>query len=132
MEERKLSGEEQREYEAIVDEFIKYLSEHTKGLPANLPGRLPGTGILEELKNWYVGITKDLDERLTWHRVRRTSVGEGPKDLHHFRQASSSDVAREVEAFFVEQLGAEGGLGGGENPDWVYAYKIAPHTSQEE
>ena len=47
-----------------------------------------------------------------------------------YRQASSSEVAREIESYFVDTLGTDGAPGGGdETTDMVYAYKKAAHTN---
>ena len=43
--------------------------------------------------------------------------------------AASSDVAREVERYFVSILGTDGGLGGGDADSvFVYAYLKGQHT----
>ena len=76
-------------------------------------------------KAWYVGISKDARDRLfNEHKVREKD------DLWIFRTASSSQVAREIEDYFVNTLGTDGATGGGdEAADKVYAYKKAPHTN---
>ena len=68
-------------------------------------------------KQWYVGITSDIDSRLYGdHNVPK-------KD--HWRihsQADSSDIARQVEEHFLA-LGMDGGTGGGDSSSThVYAY----------
>lgn len=70
---------------------------------------------------WYVGISEDAKDRLfNEHNVEEWWI---------FRQASSSQVAREIESYFVNILGTDGGAGGGgENTDMVYAYKKAANT----
>ena len=75
--------------------------------------------------DWYVGISKDARDRLfSSHNVKE----EG--DLWIFSSASSSQVAREIENYFINSLRTDGGTGGGDvNADIVYAYKKAPHTS---
>jgi hypothetical protein len=46
------------------------------------------------------------------------------------RQAQSSASARNIEAYFVNTLGTDGGPGGGDkNAAYVYAYKKAAHTT---
>lgn len=76
-------------------------------------------------KAWYVGISKDARDRLfNEHKVREKG------DWWIFRTASSSQVAREIEDYFVNTLGTDGATGGGdEAADKVYAYKKAPHTN---
>ena len=74
---------------------------------------------------WYVGISKDAKDRLfNGHSVKEK------KDTWIYRTASSSQVAREVEDYFVNTLGTDGDTGGGDNnSDMVYAYKKAAHTN---
>ena len=78
-----------------------------------------------EYSAWYVGISKDAKDRLfNDHSVREK------KDNWIYRSASSSQTAREVEDYFVNTLGTDGGTGGGdETSDMVYAYKKAKHTN---
>jgi len=73
---------------------------------------------------WYVGITKDIEERLfTFHNVTSCYI---------YRQAPSSKIAREIETYFLE-LGADGGSGGGDDDSsFVYAYKITNNTKERE
>lgn len=69
---------------------------------------------------WYVGISEDAEKRLNKHNA---------KEWYIYRQASSSQVAREIEIYFVNVLGTDGGTGGGdENTDMVYAYKKTADT----
>jgi hypothetical protein len=69
------------------------------------------------LPQWYVGVATDPKTRLfTDHSVNQ--------DYGHWmysNQCSTSDVAREVEQYFLSQ-GAKGGTGGGDNTTkYVYA-----------
>jgi len=77
------------------------------------------------LRAWYVGISNDARTRLfNGHRVRENG------DWWIYSKASSSQVAREVEDYFVNTLGTDGGIGGGDQTsDVVYAYKKAAHTN---
>jgi hypothetical protein len=92
----------------IIDEIMSYILE-------NDPND----------EDWYVGITKDIEERLfTFHNVNKDS------GAWIWRRASSSDIAREIESYFLE-LGADGGPGGGDDDtDIVYAYKITDDTKE--
>lgn len=74
---------------------------------------------------WYVGISKDAKDRLfNGHNIREK------KDAWIFRTACSSQVARDIEEYFVNTLDTDGGTGGGDNTsDIVYAYKKAAHTN---
>lgn len=74
---------------------------------------------------WYVGISKDAKDRLfNGHNIREK------KDTWIFRTASSSQVSRDIEEYFVNTLGTDGGTGGGDNTsNIVYAYKKAAHTN---
>ena len=78
-----------------------------------------------ENSDWYVGISKDARDRLfSDHSVKEK------KDIWIYRKASSSQTAREIEDYFVNTVGTDGGTGGGDNSsDTVYAYKKARHTN---
>jgi hypothetical protein len=73
---------------------------------------------------WYVGISRDPERRLfEGHNVDEDG------DRYIYREAYSSEVAREVESHFVENRGFDGGDGGGdEDTVFVYAYKKTPNT----
>lgn len=69
--------------------------------------------------DWYVGVSKDARNALfNKHKVNQ-------KDSCWIRrQACSSQVAREVQYYFVHILGTDGGGAGGDDPgNEVYAYK---------
>jgi hypothetical protein len=74
---------------------------------------------------WYVGIARDARDRLfNGHGVHQRA------DAWIYRQASSSDAARDVEDYLVNTLGTDGGPGGGDSStDMVYAYKKSPRTN---
>lgn len=74
---------------------------------------------------WYVGISKDAKDRLfNGHGVREKG------DWWIYRQATSSQSARDVESYFVNTLGTDGGTGGGDDTaDMVYGYKKESHTN---
>ena len=73
---------------------------------------------------WYVGISEDPRDRL----FNQHNVDE-KNDYWIFRTASSTDVARRIERYFVDILGTDGGLGGGDvDARAVYAYKKKAHT----
>ena len=76
--------------------------------------------------NWYVGIAADPRDRLfNDHDVSEKG------DAWIFREATSSAVAREVEDYFIDVKGTQGGAGGGDyRSRSVYAYKIKPHTRE--
>ena len=80
------------------------------------------------IRNWdevYVGIADDVEKRLfTDHNVSEKG------GIWIYRQANSSDCAREVEKYMLDQ-GAQGGPGGGsDETNYVYAYKIEPYTKE--
>lgn len=81
-----------------------------------------GTG---DLSDWYVGVSKDPRDRLfNGHGVPEEGYG------WIYRQAFSSGAARNVEDYFINVLGADGDVGGGdEDADCVYAYKKNAHTN---
>ena len=73
---------------------------------------------------WYVGITDDAHRRLFQEHYVNNEKG-----VWIYRQAYSSDSARDVEDHFIYIIGTDGGTGGGnDNSDTVYAYKKASHT----
>lgn len=95
------------------------------------------TEIIEEIKtyiqnwggqysDWYVGIASDPRQRLfTDHNVREKG-GDG----WIFRECENADIAREIERYFIDVLGASGGEGGGDNTSrYVYAYKKTSYTT---
>ena len=93
--------------EEAINEIKKYIAENG--------GRYP---------DWYVGVTSDPNDRLfNAHRV----VRNGAAWIYHL--CSSSEVARNVEDYFLGECGTMGGPGGGDDDaTYVYAYKIAPNT----
>ena len=78
------------------------------------------------LDQWYVGIAADAEDRLfSDHRVRKIRDAW----IHH--PTATNQEARQIEDYFVNTLGAQGGTGGGDAATCsVYAYKIAPHTKE--
>ena len=74
--------------------------------------------------DWNVGITAEPRNRLFGdHRVNEQG------DAWIFREAANTEVAREIEAYFINVLGADGGTGGGDaDARFVYAYKRSEHT----
>lgn len=75
---------------------------------------------------WYAGIaSKPRDRLFNDHGVKENG------DVWIYREAVSSTVAREVEDYFVNVKGTNGGPGGGDSASrYVYAYKIKPHTRE--
>ena len=75
--------------------------------------------------DWYVGIAQDPVKRLfDDHAVNRQT------DAWIYDYACTSDTARNIEKYFVETLGYDGGPGGGdETTNAVYAYKKNYHTN---
>jgi hypothetical protein len=74
---------------------------------------------------WYAGITSDIDQRLHGdHKVPE-------KDFWYiWREAISSQAARDAEAELLK-LGYKGGSGGGDDDStFVYAYKITSITRE--
>jgi len=83
-------------------------------------------GLNPVYKDWYVGITKDYEERLFgFHKVDENKSG------YVFIFAESNDIARAIEKYFVDNCNTDGGPGGGDDDsDIVYAYKIMPYTRE--
>ena len=107
------SGKERRGIPATKtkQEIINDLDAHMKDGGGGYPA-------------WYVGIASDARDRLfNDHRVKEKG------DSWVFRQTSFSGVAREIQDYFVDTLGTDGGAGKGVVfTDMVYAYKKASHT----
>jgi hypothetical protein len=71
---------------------------------------------------FYVGVATDPKDRL----VRGHNI-QGVPHIYSLN-AMGADIVRAIEKFFLNK-GAKGGPGGGDNnTQYVYAYKIAPHT----
>ena len=75
---------------------------------------------------WYFGIATDPKGRLfSDHQVREDGDG------WIYCQADSEKIARQAEiALLTKYPQGQGGPGGGNNPDYVYAYKIKNHTKE--
>lgn len=77
------------------------------------------------MKTWYVGIAENPRDRL----FDDHSVDE-ENDAWIYHPAASSNVAREIEQYFLDR-GAQGGSGGGStNSKSVYAYRVTAHTRE--
>jgi len=77
-------------------------------------------------KNWYIGIATDPRQRLF--------VDHGVDEKNGrwiFREAQSSDGARDIEIYLIDKLGTKGDSGGGDNTTkFVYAYCITSTTRE--
>lgn len=97
------------------DVIIKEIMDHmNNSCPNNTP-----------FKKLYIGIAADARDRLFKdHAVDRE------KDIWIYRTASSDDVAREIEKFFLDK-GFDGGPGGGDkNSKMVYCFLQNAHTKR--
>lgn len=76
--------------------------------------------------DWYVGIATAPRERLfNDHNV------DEQNGRWIYRACESSAAAREIEDYFVNTLGTDGGLGGGDElTKSVYAYKKTSYTKE--
>lgn len=74
--------------------------------------------------SWYVGITGDPKVRLfEQHDVHENG------DNWIWKEAGSNQEARNIESYFVNDLGTSGDTGGGDDSSvYVYAYKMNSHT----
>lgn len=99
------------------------MAESKKQIVADIKAHISKRG--GSYSAWYVGVSKDPRSRLFQdHGVREKG------DCWIYKQAYSSSAAREVEAHFVDQLGTDGGTGGGDQEaECVYAYKKNTHTT---
>ncbi len=76
--------------------------------------------------SWYVGIATSPKNRL----FEDHNVDE-KNDRWIYVLANSSDIAREIEKYFIEKLGTDGGTGGGDDSSkYVYAYKKTSSTKE--
>lgn len=76
--------------------------------------------------DWYVGIASDPKERL----FNDHNVGER-SGAWIYCEAEGSSAAREVEEYFINTLGTDGGSGGGDySTKSVYAYKKISTTNE--
>lgn len=72
-------------------------------------------------KEWYVGIATDPKARLfNDHKVKNNLCG--------YIDAGSTVMARAVEKKLLKTYPFKGGPGGGDNPRYVYTYRITPDT----
>ena len=79
--------------------------------------------IWDSYANWYVGITNDPKNRLF------KDHGVSQNGAWIYRQADTTEIARDVEFFFLSQ-GCDGGSGGGDDDSgFVYAYKKTSSTN---
>jgi hypothetical protein len=94
-------------------------------------GTLIARKILEYMKQvggapseWCGGITSDPNKRIfTDHAVRQNG------DAWIYEPASTAQIAREVETYLLNTVGAAGGTGGGDNTSRVvYAYRMTANT----
>jgi hypothetical protein len=76
--------------------------------------------------DWYVGIAADANQRLfNDHNVDKQN------GCWIYRECQSSTAAREVEEYFINILGTDGGTGGGDqSAKSVYAYKKTSYTKE--
>jgi len=75
---------------------------------------------------WYVGIAAKPRARL----FEDHNVDEN-NNLSIFRECSGSVEARELEKYFIDNLGTSGGDGGGSyNTKYIYAYKKTINTRE--
>jgi hypothetical protein len=96
-----------------LEEIIEQISAHITSRGGGYSG-------------WYVGIAAAPKERMfTEHNVSEN------RDKWIYVNAGNEEHARDIENFFIKEIGTKGGAGGGDhNSKFVYAYKIAPHTDQ--
>ena len=77
---------------------------------------LKNEGYPVEVQDFYVGITNDVDRRLFEEHLLDEET-----DSFRVEQFNTVEDAREVEAFFLNEMGLDGGAGGGED-DSVFVY----------
>lgn len=75
--------------------------------------------------DWYAGIASSPKERLfNDHAVREQGAG------WIYADCGTDEAARAIEQYFLSR-GCKGGPGGGDyQTKYVYVYKVAPHTCE--
>lgn len=97
--------------QSAYDEIRNYIVSNTLG---------------SNYSSWYVGIANDPERRLFQeHEVNR----ENGRWI--YTKCYSDSSAREVENTLIENLGTQGGPGGGDDSTiFVYAYEIKSYTNE--
>lgn len=80
----------------------------------------------EDKSKWYVGIATNIRDRL----FNEHNVDENDEDLYCYKKASSENEARDTEKHLLDNYAFKGDTGGGDKPEYVYAYKITSETRQ--
>ena len=79
----------------------------------------------EAKSGWYVGIATNAKNRLFQdHKV------DEKNGYWIYQEASSETDARDTETYLLNNYFFKGGTGGGDNPRYVYAYKITLETRE--
>lgn len=74
-------------------------------------------------KDWYVGIARNGQDRLAAHNVQNEPWAT--------YRTTHEQIARDVEAFFIDQRGTQGGKSGGDSRTrTVYAFRISATTTE--
>ena len=93
--------------EQIISGIVKYVTGHGG-----------------DFRNWYVGITEDLDRRL----FEEHNVSER-RDQWIACEAASNKIARYAEGCLIQLYNMRGGEGGGHfRSRSVYAYRVEEYT----
>ncbi len=79
----------------------------------------------EAKSGWYVGIATNARTRL----FQDHNVDE-KNGRWIYRNADSEIDARDTEKYLLDNYSFKGGTGGGDNPRYVYAYKITSATRE--
>jgi len=79
-----------------------------------------------DFSNWYIGIATNPRQRLFIdHNVNEDN------GRWIYREAQSSNDARDIEIYLIDKLGTKGDSGGGDNTTkFVYAYLITSNTKE--
>lgn len=81
---------------------------------------------LDNEANWYVGIATNPRNRLFNEHNVNEFVG---KWIYNSNPISEID-ARDTEKYLLNNYSFRGGTGGGDHPQYVYAYRITSYTKQ--
>ena len=79
----------------------------------------------DDKSTWYVGIATFPKDRL----FKDHNVNEQKGSWIYSTQMTEQD-ARDTEEYLLKEYPFKGGTGGGNNPRYVYAYKITSTTKQ--
>jgi hypothetical protein len=116
--------------ETIVDKICKYCkAKYEQDIAIKIFGFIKNSG--SQFENWYVGITKDENQRNTIGR----NVDINDKENYICINANVKESAYRVEEFFIEEMNTLDGKpwnGGDDESTYVYAINTEKFPLDEE